>query len=104
MIDKEIWAAVAAYNLVRAVIVLAARQAHLDPRQLSFSAILYLVNDALPDLLACSPHKARRELRRLIDLATTCTLPRRRHPRSYRRAVWRPGRYPAKSEPTGASK
>ncbi len=105
MIDKEIWAAVAAYNLVRAVIVLAARQAHLDPRQLSFSAVLYLVNGALPDLLACSPHKARRELRRLIDLATTCTLPRRRHPRSYPRAVWRPGfRYPAKSEHTGASK
>lgn len=105
MMEKELWAALAAYNLVRAVIVLAARQANLDPRQLSFSAVLYLVNSFLPDLLTCSPHKARRETQRLIDLATSCTLPKRRHQRSYPRAVWRPGyRYPARREHNVASK
>lgn len=105
MIEKELWVALAAYNLVRAVILLAARQANLDPRQLSFSAVLYLVNGFLPDLLTCSPHKARREIQRLIDLAASCTLPKRRHKRSYPRAVWRPGyRYPARREHNVASK
>ena len=105
MVEKELWAAVAAYNLVRAVMLLAARQADLDPRQLSFSAVLYLVNGFLPRLLTCSERTARRETKRMIELAVDCTLPKRRRRRSYPRAVWRPGfRYPARRENDAASK
>lgn len=105
MVEKELWAAVAAYNLVRAVMLLAARQADLDPRQLSFSAVLYLVNGFLPRLLTCSERTARRETKRMIELAVDCTLPKRRRRRSYPRAVWRPGfRYPARRESDAASK
>lgn len=105
MVEKELWAAVAAYNLVRAVMLLAARRAHRDPRQLSFSSVLYLVNSFLPGLLSCSERTARRETQRMIELAVDCTLPRRRRPRSYPRTVWRPGfRYPARRENEIASK
>lgn len=101
MMEKELWAAVAAYNLVRTVIALAAQQADLDPRRLSFAQVLYLVQAFLPHLVTSPPRKARREMKRLIRLAASCTLPRRRRPRSYPRAVWRPGyRYPAKRENT----
>ncbi len=105
MVEKEFWAAVAAYNLVRAVMLLAARQANLDPRQLSFSTVLYLVNGFLPRLLSCSERTARRETKRMIELAADCTLPKRRRARSYPRTVWRPGfRYPARRENDVASK
>lgn len=99
MIEKELWAAIAAYNLVRTVIARAAHQASLDPRRLSFAQVLYLVNAFLPDLVSGSPQKAKREMKRLIELAATCKLPQRRRSRSYPRAVWRPGyRYPAKRQ------
>jgi hypothetical protein len=38
MMEKELLTAVAAYNLVRAVMALAARRYHLEPRQLSFTS------------------------------------------------------------------
>ena len=105
MIDKEVWAAIAAYNLVRTVMARAAELANLDPRRLSFTSVLYLVHAFLPDLLTCSPRKAEREMQRLIQLAAGCTLPNRSSPRSYPRAVWRPGyRYPSRRENAKTSK
>ena len=106
MMEKEILAAIAAYNLIRTVLCLAAREANLDPRQLSFSQVLYLVNAFWPDLLAeTSPSRCRRELRRLIRLAGSCKLPQRRHPRSYPRAVWGRGyRFPTRHETNSQSK
>ncbi len=101
VVEKEIWAAIAAYNLVRTIIARAAEYAGIDPRRLSFTRILNLVNGALPVLLSCSPQKANREMQKLILLAADCTLPQRRHKRSYPRACWRPGyRYPARHEST----
>lgn len=103
MLEKELWAAIAAYNLVRAVMVLAARETNAPARRLSFTQVLYLVNAFLPNLLSCSGRKAKRELKRLIALAATCKLPQRRRRRSYPRAIWRPGyRYPARREVTVA--
>ena len=42
--EKELLTAVAAYNLVRAVMALAARRHNLSPRQLSFTFVLNIVN------------------------------------------------------------
>jgi len=98
MIEKDLLAAIAAYNLVRTVICLAARQAGLHPRELSFAQVLYLVRPFAAALWsdADSP-RARQELRLLIQAATQCKLPRRRHRRSFPREVWAPGnRYPIK--------
>jgi hypothetical protein len=50
MAEKELLLAIAAYNLVRAVMCLAARPAHITPRQLSFSFGQTVVAAALPGL------------------------------------------------------
>ncbi len=99
MIEKDLWAAVAAYNLVRTVICLAAREANLSPREFSFTQVLYLVQPFAPALWSDpdSP-KAKRELKHIIRAATTCRLPRRKNRRSFPREVWGQGfRFPAKS-------
>ena len=52
MMEKELLVAIAAYNLVRAVMCLAAKRNNLDPRQLSFAHVLNVVNAAWPKLAA----------------------------------------------------
>jgi len=89
MLDKELWMAIAAYNLVRAVIFSAARYAHIPPRRLSFTHVYYLVDACLPELLASPGSKrAQRELERLIRQASRCRLPQRKKRRTYPREVW----------------
>src|ERR1019366_4189509 len=46
IMEKELVSALAAYNLVRAVMALAARRHNLVPRQLSFTFVLNVVNAA----------------------------------------------------------
>jgi hypothetical protein len=92
MVEKEILMAVSAYNLVRAVMCLAARRSCIDPRQLSFSQVLTLVEAAWPKLiLAPTKQQHDHEFLRILDLAAQCTLPRRRKRRSYPRLQWRRG-------------
>ncbi len=102
MVEKELLAGLAAYNLVRAAIAITAREANLDPRSLSFSRVLSLVTAFLPDLLADSKDRAaRRRVRRLMKLILQCALPRRPHPRAFPRAVWRRGyRFPLRQVST----
>lgn len=92
MMEKEILMAVSAYNLVRAVMCLAARRSRLDPRQLSFTHVLNVVDAAWGKLIA-APTKQHhdQEFFRVLDLAAQCTLPHRRNPRSYPRLQWRRG-------------
>jgi hypothetical protein len=71
--------AISAYNLVRAVMCLAARRANLSPRQLSFSFVLDVVNAVWP---------RHAEFDRLLDYAVSYKLPKRKKWRSYPRAVW----------------
>ncbi len=52
MMEKEILLAVSAYHLVRAVMCMAARRSRLDPRQLSFTQVLTVVDHAWPKLIA----------------------------------------------------
>ena len=104
MVEKELLLAMAAYNLVRAVMCLAARRAHLTPRQLSFSFVQTVVEAALPSLeSAPSEAEYQRRLDRMLRYAAQGKLPKRSRVRSYPREVWgRGGRFPARrrGEPT----
>ena len=90
MMEKEILMAVSAYNLVRAVMCLAARRNRIDPRQLSFTHVLNVVDAAWTKLIA-APNKQHhdQEFLRVLDLAAQCTLPKRTKRRSYPRRLWR---------------
>lgn len=90
--EKELLVAVSAYNLVRAVICLAARRRGLDPRRLSFTQVLNVVNYAWPRLLAArSTDQHHSEFERVLDFAARSTLPHRSKPRSFPRQIWNRG-------------
>jgi hypothetical protein len=92
MMEKEILMAVSAYNLVRAVMCMAARRNEIDPRQLSFTHVLNVVEAAWPKLIAStSKHQHEQEFLRVLDLAAQGRLPSRRKHRSYSRLLWRRG-------------
>ena len=92
MMEKELLLAVSAYNLVRAVMCLAARQARIEPRQLSFTRVLDLVNWSWPHLLEASARgRHDQEFNRILTAATACKLPQRKKHRSYPRATWNHG-------------
>jgi len=92
MMEKELLMAVSAYNLVRAVMCMAARRSRLDPRRLSFTQVLNVVDYAWARLVAApSKQKHDQEFLRVLDLAAQCTLPKRNKPRSYPRLQWRRG-------------
>lgn len=89
MMEKELLTAVAAYNLVRAVMAMAARRHNLSPRQLSFSFVQNVVHSRWPRLQSAPDAETyRREVFELLDIAAEGILPRRNKPRSYPRAAW----------------
>ena len=89
MVEKELLLAVAAYNLVRTVMCMAARRAKLTPRQLSFSFVQAVVEAALPGLdRATTEEEYQRRMDRMLRYAAQGKLPRRTHNRSYPREVW----------------
>jgi hypothetical protein len=96
MMEKELLAAVMAYNLVRAIMFLAAQRARIDARQLSFTYACNIVLDGYPKILAArGVKKKQQELENIIDLVGRCRLPRRTKRRSYPREVWGRGyRFP----------
>lgn len=90
MMEKEILLAVSAYNLVRAVMCMAARRSCIDPRQLSFTQVLNVVEAAWPKLLSATTKQQHgQQFFRVLELAAQCTLPIRSKPRSYPRRLWR---------------
>jgi hypothetical protein len=97
MLEKELFLALAAYNLVRAVICLAAEKAQVAPRRLSFTGVYTLVETFSADLQAPrNPAAWDAGWQRIITLATDYLLPSRSKPRSYPRAVWpKPRTFPA---------
>ncbi len=89
MLDKELWMALLAYNLVRAVMFAAARNAGIDPRQLSFTSVYHYVYASLPKLVANPGSKsAQKELDYVVAQAARCRLPQRKKRRSFPREVW----------------
>ena len=76
MMEKELLLAIAAYNLVRAVMCLAAKQHGLPTRQLSFAHVLSVVHAAWPKLLgAPNQQDHHREFQGVLDFAAQCLLP-----------------------------
>jgi hypothetical protein len=89
MVEKELLLAVAAYNLVRTVMCMAARRANVAPRQLSFSFVQAVVEAALPGLdQAAGEAEYGRRMERMLRYAAQGKLPRRTRNRSYPREVW----------------
>ena len=103
MVEKELLLAMAAYNLVRAVMCLAARRSNLNPRQLSFSFVRTVVEAALPSLeSAASEAEYQQRLDRMLRYAAQGKLPNRSRVRSYPREVWgRGGHFPAPRREVG---
>ena len=89
MIAKELVLTIAGYNLVRAVMQVAAEQSHIDPRRLSFSRSQDVVNAALPGLDAAATEvEYQTRLRRMFQLVASCKLPKRSKRPSTPRTVW----------------
>jgi hypothetical protein len=92
MVEKELLLAVAAYNLVRAVMCMAARRANIPPRQLSFAFVQAVVEAGLPGLShAANEAEYQQRLDRMLRLAARGKLPNRSRPRRYPRQVWGQG-------------
>ena len=92
MVEKELLLAVAAYNLVRAVMCLAAQRARITPRQLSFAFVQAVVDAALPGLdRATTDAEYERRLERMLRYAAQGRHPRRSRTRTYSREVWGKG-------------
>jgi hypothetical protein len=102
MVEKELLLAIAAYNLIRAVMCLAARRAGIEPRQLSFSFVQSVVEAALPGLdHASSDEEYGQRLERMLRFAAQGRLPRRTRQRGYPREVWgRGAKFPARKRST----
>jgi hypothetical protein len=98
MVENEVLMAVAAYNVVRAVMYLAAATAGLTPRQLSFSSSQDAVMAAWPYLQRThTPAEFEEELQRLLAVVVQTKLPMRSGRRSYPRETWGHGaRFPAR--------
>ena len=92
MLEKHLTLAISAYNLVRAVMALASRRARIEPRQLSFTQVLTLVDLSWPRLVTARTQQQHdREFLRVLKLAAECRLPKRSKPRSYPREQWHRG-------------
>jgi hypothetical protein len=102
MMEKELLAAVLAYNLVRAIMCVAARTAGLHSRQLSFTYAYNIVQDGIASVLAGSTDAEQvKRMQRIVQLVARCKLPNRRKRRSFPREVWGRGRaFPSRTEKT----
>lgn len=100
MVAKEIDMGIAAYNLVRGLIAIAAQQSGLPPRSYSFTRVRHIV-EAFAPALANAPNQqvARQIFEQMMRLVHQSKLPRRRRKRpSYPRQVWRRGdHFPSRS-------
>jgi putative transposase len=88
MAAKEIQMSIAAYNLVRAVICIAAQHSGLPPRDYSFTRAARIVESFAPKISsASSEQEAKRHFDRMLYFLQQAKLPRRKR-KSYSRALW----------------
>jgi hypothetical protein len=57
MVEKEIWAHLLAYNLLRTVMAVAANESHVEPREISFKGAKQVVTAFAPKLEAAQPEQ-----------------------------------------------
>ena len=81
MVQKEIWAHLLAYNLLRTVMAVAASESKVEPRQISFKGAKQAVTAFAPKIEAARPE----ERARLIDAMLKAV--------AYHRVGNRPGRW-----------
>lgn len=101
MVAKELDLAMAAYNLIRAVICLAAQQAGLPPRAYSFTRVCHIIQAFAPLLAAAqSPQESQAITDRILYYVRQARLPKRTRKRpAYPRAVWpKPQSFPRRKE------
>jgi hypothetical protein len=101
MVTKEIAAAILAYNLIRAVIWLAAERAGLKPRQFSFTRTQNVLRAFLPLIAAARDKQEGQQLfDKMMYYVGQAKLPQRKRKRpSSPRAVWsKPQTYPKRKE------
>jgi hypothetical protein len=98
--EKELLTAVAAYNLVRAVMALAARRYGLSPRQLRFTFVRNVVEAGWHKLQSATTARShQRAVFAMLDRAAQGILPKRTKHRSYPRNAWRHSQlFPARRE------
>ena len=101
MIAKELDLAMAAYNLVRAIIYLAAQEAGLPPRKYSFTRVARVIQTFGPLLAAAeTPEQAQQIVAQIHYYAGQAKLPTRTRKRpAYPRAVWhKPQSFPTRKQ------
>lgn len=81
MVEKEIWAHMLAYNLLRTVMAIAAHENNLEPREVSFKGAKQTVTAFAPKLEAASPRKRKTLLETMLKTI------------AYHRVGNRPGRW-----------
>ncbi len=99
MAAKEIEMSIAAYNLVRAAICLAAQQSGCSPRDYGFTKARRIVQLFAPQLaVAPDQQQAERIFKQMMHYLQQAKLPRRRRKRpAFPRAVWPNGeRFPTR--------
>ena len=92
-VEKELLIAVVAYGMVRAFMALAAWQAGLSPRRLSFTRAYGLLNVVSEQLCSTDEARAERAYDRLMVNLGKSKLPVRTKVRKYPREVWGSGKY-----------
>lgn len=98
MAAKEIVMATAVYNLVRAVICLAAQQSGLLPREYSFTRAARIVQSFAPKIASANSAEAKQHFDRMMYFLQQAKLPHRKR-KPYPRGVWGTGeKYPKRRE------
>ena len=90
MVAKELDLAMAAYNLIRATIYLAAQKAGLPPRAFSFTRVARIIQAFAPLVAAApTPQQAQEIIDKILYYAGQAKLPKRARKRPpYPRQVW----------------
>ena len=99
MVAKEMNLGLLAYNLVRAVIYLAAEKAGVEPRSFSFTRVRNVIQAFTPRITACQdPQQAQKLIEDMWYYVGQAQLPKRKNKRpSYPRAKWpEPKSYPSR--------
>ena len=101
MVAKEMNLGLLAYNLVRAVIYLAAEKAGVEPRSFSFTRVRNVIQAFTPRITACQdPQQAQKLIEDMWYYVGQAQLPKRKNKRkSYPREKWpEPKSYPSRHE------